>query len=72
MRPAPGFPFESILELPARPWLYSLSQKYKKNLTKLGAIPDEEFALIKQQGFSIVWLMGVWNLGKIFFAGYTA
>lgn len=66
MRPATGYPFESMLELPARPWLYSLSQKYQKNLTKLEDIPDEEFELIKHQGFSIVWLMGVWKLGKIY------
>lgn len=64
MRPATGYPFESMLELPARPWLYSLSQKYQKNLTKLEDIPDEEFELIKHQGFSIVWLMGVWKLGQ--------
>lgn len=30
----------------------------------LSEIPVQEFQAIKQQGFDIVWMMGVWQLGE--------
>jgi hypothetical protein len=36
-----------MYEVSTRPWLYELSQKYGKTLTKLLDIPDEEFLALK-------------------------
>jgi hypothetical protein len=53
----------SMFEISTRPWLYSLSQKYGRNITKLSDIPISEFQDIADKGFDIVWMMGVWSLG---------
>ena len=53
----------SLLEISTRPWLYELSQKYGKSITKLNQIPDAELKTIQSQGYNIVWFMGLWKLG---------
>ena len=39
-----------LYEISTRPWLYSLSKKYKTNISKLSDIPDEEFHYLKERG----------------------
>jgi len=58
--------YPSMLEISTRPWLYSLSVQYAKNFTRLRDIPLQEFQAIKQKGFQVVWMMGVWELGMLF------
>lgn len=53
-----------LLELSARPYLYELSQKYKKNITQIRQIPEEEFEDWKKKGFDYIWMMGIWQLGE--------
>jgi len=53
----------NLYELSIRPWLYSLSKKYKRTITKLADIPDEEFLALKEKGVDMVWMMGVFKLG---------
>lgn len=57
--------FPQMWEISTRPWLYSLSEKYNKNITKLNQIPEEEFQALRNKGIDVVWLMGVWSLGII-------
>ena len=52
-----------LYEISTRPWLYELSQKYGKSITKLKDIPTTEFDNFKKSGIEIVWMMGVWKLG---------
>jgi len=61
--PAPNEKLPQMWELSTRPWLYSLSQKYGKPITKLAQIPMVEFQNIRNKGIDIVWLMGLWKLG---------
>ncbi|GAM27980.1 hypothetical protein SAMD00019534_111560 [Acytostelium subglobosum LB1] len=53
-----------LYEVSVRPWFLTLSQKYKKTIDRINEIPMEEFQHIKNMGFDMVWLMGVWSLGK--------
>ena len=53
-----------LYEISTRPWLYELSKKYSKSITKLKDIPLEEFDYLKNNGIDIVWMMGVWKLGE--------
>ena len=53
-----------LYEISTRPWLYELSKKYSKSITKLKDIPLEEFDYLKENGINIVWMMGVWKLGE--------
>ncbi|XP_049849172.1 uncharacterized protein LOC126318199 isoform X1 [Schistocerca gregaria] len=50
-------------EISTRPWLYKLSQKYGKTIT-LNNVPFEELETIIKKGVKIIWLMGIWSLGK--------
>ena len=52
-----------LYEISTRPWLYELSQKYGKSITKIKDIPTTEFDNLKKSGIEIVWMMGVWKLG---------
>lgn len=52
-----------LWEISTRPWLYALSLKYNKNITKLSQIPDSEFQDIRNKGMDIVWMMGLWQVG---------
>jgi hypothetical protein len=50
IKPMNGFQsMPQMLEISTRPWLYSLSLKYKANLTKLSDIPDAELDTIKKR-----------------------
>lgn len=52
-----------LLEISTRPYLYSLSEKYGRSITKLRDIPQSEFDSMKAKGFEWVWFMGIWQLG---------
>lgn len=52
-----------LYEISTRPWLYTLTKKYKRPITKLNDIPDEEFLALKDRGVDMVWMMGVFQLG---------
>eukprot|EP01029_Cantina_marsupialis_P008916 TRINITY_DN2089_c0_g1_i1.p1 TRINITY_DN2089_c0_g1~~TRINITY_DN2089_c0_g1_i1.p1 ORF type:complete len:535 (+),score=149.07 TRINITY_DN2089_c0_g1_i1:81-1685(+) len=58
---APKNPF--MLEISTRPFLYGLSQYYGRDI-KLRDIPDGELKAIKDQGYDMVWMMGMWKLGQ--------
>ena len=52
-----------LYEISTRPWLYELTKKYGRTISKLRDIPLEEFDFLKENGITIVWMMGVWKLG---------
>lgn len=49
----------TIYEISLRPWLYELTNKYGKSISKLNDIPMEEFQALKDKGVDYVWLMGI-------------
>ena len=42
-------------------WLYQLSKKYNREISRLDQIPDEELDLLRNQGFTGLWLIGLWE-----------
>lgn len=42
-------------------WLYQLSQKYQRPITRLDQVPDEELDTLARWGFSGLWLIGLWE-----------
>ncbi|MCF7826915.1 MAG: alpha-amylase [Candidatus Marinimicrobia bacterium] len=46
-------------------WLDQLSKKYQREIKTLRDIPDEELDLLAQQGFTVLWLIGLWNRSSI-------
>ncbi len=42
-------------------WLYQLTQKYRRPIRTLDAIPDDELQAIARRGVSGLWLIGVWE-----------
>ena len=42
-------------------WLDQLSRKYGHPVHRLDQVPDEELDLLARQGFSALWLIGVWE-----------
>jgi glycosidase len=46
-------------------WLDQLSKKYKQEITTLDAIPDQELDLLAEQGFTVLWLIGLWNRSSV-------
>jgi len=46
-------------------WLDQLSKKYEREIKTLRDIPDEELDLLAQQGFTVLWLIGLWNRSSI-------
>ena len=42
-------------------WLYQLSKKYDREITRLDQIPDEELDLLHNEGFTGLWLIGLWE-----------
>jgi len=46
-------------------WLDQLSKKYQREIKTLNDIPDEELDLLAQQGFTVLWLIGLWNRSDI-------
>lgn len=45
-------------------WLHQLSRTYKTEIYRLDQIPDEELDKIAAQGFSGLWLIGIWERSK--------
>ena len=45
-------------------WLDQLSERYKREITKLDQIPDEELHLLAQSGFTGLWLIGIWERSR--------
>jgi len=54
--------FPLVYEINTRCWLRELSAAAGRTLT-LGNVPDEEFLHWEAQGFTHIWLMGVWQVG---------
>eukprot|EP01100_Stratorugosa_tubuloviscum_P010254 TRINITY_DN437_c0_g3_i1.p1 TRINITY_DN437_c0_g3~~TRINITY_DN437_c0_g3_i1.p1 ORF type:complete len:526 (+),score=213.75 TRINITY_DN437_c0_g3_i1:58-1635(+) len=52
-----------MYEISTRPWLYYLTQKYNRKITRLADIPAQEFQSLADKGINMVWMMGVWSLG---------
>lgn len=42
-------------------WLYQLSKKYNREISRLDQIPDEELDQIANRGINAIWLIGVWK-----------
>ncbi len=42
-------------------WLDQLSKQYKRNISRLDQIPDEELDLLRARGFTALWLIGLWE-----------
>ncbi len=42
-------------------WLDQLSKKYQKEIRTLDQIPDQELDQLAQQGFTGLWLIGIWE-----------
>jgi glycosidase len=42
-------------------WLDQLSIRYRRAITTLAEIPDEELAGLARQGFNALWLIGIWE-----------
>ena len=41
-------------------WLDQLSRKYRRPMTRLDHIPDEELEILAGRGFTGLWLIGIW------------
>ncbi len=53
-------PHPHLIEIPAWTWLQELSPDGQKKLT-LGQVPDAQWDRLREMGFDLVWLMGVWR-----------
>jgi len=42
-------------------WLDQLSKKYRRSITRLDQIPDEELDILASRGFTGLWLIGIWE-----------
>ena len=42
-------------------WLDQLTKKYKRSITRLDQIPDEELDALRDEGFTGLWLIGLWT-----------
>lgn len=42
-------------------WLDQLSKKYGRTIDRLDLIPDEELDILRDQGFTGLWLIGLWQ-----------
>ena len=42
-------------------WLFQLSQKYEREITRLDQIPGEELDELARRGFTGLWLIGLWE-----------
>ena len=45
-------------------WLDQLSKKYKRAITRLDQVPDEELDTLARWGFTGLWLIGLWQRSK--------
>jgi len=46
-------------------WLDQLSKKYGHPVTRLDHIPDEELSLLRNHGFTGLWLIGIWERSSV-------
>jgi len=46
-------------------WLDQLSKKYGYPVTRLDHIPDEELSRLENQGFTGLWLIGIWERSQV-------
>jgi len=51
-----------LYEVNARHWLAKLSEQHGESLT-LATVPEHELELLRDRGFTHLWLMGVWPTG---------
>jgi len=42
-------------------WLFQLSKKYSRSITRLDQIPDEELNTLARWHFNSLWLIGIWE-----------
>ena len=42
-------------------WLNQLAKQYKRSITRLDHIPDEELDTLARRGFTGLWLIGLWE-----------
>ena len=42
-------------------WLDQLTKQYKRSITRLDQIPDEELDALRERGFTALWLIGLWE-----------
>ena len=42
-------------------WLDQLSKKYARAISRLDEIPDEELDVLRDEGFTALWLIGLWE-----------
>ncbi|MCR5124318.1 MAG: alpha-amylase [Treponema sp.] len=42
-------------------WLFQLSKKYNREIRRLDQIPDEELDILRDEGFTALWLIGIWE-----------
>src|SRR5574344_1024537 len=42
-------------------WLDQLGKKYKRPINRLDHIPDEELDILRDEGFTGLWLIGLWE-----------
>ncbi len=45
-------------------WLEQLSRKYGRWIKTLDQIPDEELGILKERGFTGLWLIGLWERSR--------
>lgn len=45
-------------------WLDQLSRQYRREISRLDQIPDEELDLLARRGFTGLWLIGLWERSK--------
>src|SRR5262249_3450082 len=45
-------------------WLDPLSRAYRRPITRLDEVPDEELATLARRGFTALWLIGVWERSR--------
>jgi hypothetical protein len=57
-------PHPHLYEINTWLWLEELSSHAGKRIT-LGTVPDQEWDLLKDLGFDLVWLMGIWKRSAV-------
>jgi glycosidase len=45
-------------------WLHQLSGAYRRPITTLDQVPDEELDTLRRRGFNALWLIGVWERSR--------
>lgn len=53
----------NLYEINTASWLYALSQNNGTRIT-IGQVPASEWDKLKDSGFHLIWLMGVWKRGR--------